>query len=326
MIPLPMINQIYIVCAAIGSLFLVACALMGAHHGTSGHGGGGHTGVGHSGAGGHTGIGHSGAGGHTAIGHSGAGGHTAIGQTGAGGHTAIGHGGTAGTHGAAGGHSVGQTGHGGAGHSGAGGGTHSGGTNTGANELIQSAQLQAGTGPFHAPTREEEKGGPVEAILSALNPTIITTFLAFFGLTGLFFISSFPILGYATLAPAFIGGLIAVKVVTTVMNAAFARMYSSSAATEQELIGRMAEVTVPIPAGKTGEVTYICSSKRYASPAKAKSPDQEIKKGTKVFICDHQPNYVLVDLWTDTFIDPAFEDDTLTPQEKLAKQRQQMMQ
>jgi len=136
----------------------------------------------------------------------------------------------------------------------------------------------------------------------------------------------FPQAAIVALLSGVIGGLIAVKVVTTVMNAAFARMYSSSAATEQELIGRMAEVTVPIPAGKTGEVTYICSSKRYASPAKAKSPDQEIKKGTKVFICDHQPNYVLVDLWTDTFIDPAFEDDTLTPQEKLAKQRQQMMQ
>lgn len=307
MIPLPMINQIYIVCAAIGSIFLVVCAFMGAHHGGtgghSGHVGGGHTGVGHGGgasAGGHTGIGHSGAGGHTAIGHSGT----------------------------ASGHSIGQTAHTGAGHGGANGGTHSGagqGTSTGANELIQAAQLQASTGPFHAPTKEEEKGGPVEAILSALNPTIITTFLAFFGLTGLFFISSFPALGYVTLAPALIGGLVSVKVVTTVMNAAFSRMYSSSAATENELIGRMAEVTVPIPAGRTGEVTYIISSKRYASPAKAKSPNDEIKKGTKVYICDHQPNFVLVDLWTDTFIDPAFEDDTLTPQEKLAKQRQSML-
>lgn len=314
MIPLPMINQIYIVCAAIGSVFLVACAFMGAHHGgTGGHGGhvgGGHTGVGHGGAGGHTGIGHSGAGGQTAIGHSGAGGHTAIGHSGA-----------------TGGHSIGQTGHAGAGHGGTGGGVHSGaaqGTNAGGNELIHAAQLQASTGPFHAPTREEEKGGPVEALLSALNPTIITTFLAFFGLTGLFFISSFPALGYLTLAPALIGGFVSIKVVTTVMNAAFARMYSSSAATEQELIGRMAEVTVPISPGRTGEVTYIVSSKRYASPAKAKSPDAEIKKGTKVYICDHQPNFVLVDLWTDTFIDPAFEDDTLTPQEKLAKQRQSM--
>ncbi|CAN5732490.1 hypothetical protein BH10CYA1_BH10CYA1_50840 [soil metagenome] len=307
MIPLPLINQIYIVCAAIGSVFLVACAFLGAHHAGAGHSG--HVG----GAGGHTGLGHGGAG-------AGASGHTGIGHSGAGGHTAVGHSGSAGAHGATGGHSIGQTGHAGAGH----GGTHSAvghGTNTGANELIQ---LQASTGPFHAPTREEEKGGPVEALLSALNPTIITTFLAFFGLTGLFFISSFPILGYATLAPAFIGGFVAIKVVTTVMNAAFSRMYSSSAATEQELIGRMAEVTVPIPAGRTGEVTYIVSSKRYASPAKAKLPEQEIKKGTKVYICDHHPSYVLVDLWTDTFIDPAFEDDTLTPQEKLAKQRQSM--
>ncbi len=319
MIPLPLINQIYIVCSAIGSLFLVACAFMGAHH-AGGHVGAGHTGLGHGGAGGHTGIGHTGAGGHTAIGHSGSGGHTTIGHSGG----AAGHSGTSGHVGA------GQSGHTGVGHSGASGGTHSGGaqgTNTGANELIaQSAALQASTGPFHAPTREEEKAGPVEALLSALNPTIITTFLAFFGLTGLFFISSFPMLGYATLAPAFIGGFIAVKVVTNVMNAAFARMYSSSAATEHDLIGHMAEVTIPIPPGKTGEVTYVVSLKRYASPAKAKSPDQEIKRGTKVFICEHQPDYVLVDLWTDTFIDPAFDDDTLTPQEKLAKLRSQSLQ
>lgn len=312
MIPLPLINQIYIVCAAIGSLFLVACAFMGAHHAGGGHGGhvgGGHTGIGHGGVGGHTGVGHTGAGGHTAIGHGGSGGHTAIGQ-----------GGTAAGHGAAGGSA----------HGGAGSGTHTGtgqSTASGANEvIIQGAALQASTGPFHAPTREEEKGGPVEAILSALNPTIITTFLAFFGLTGLFFISSFPVLGYITLAPALFGGFVAVKIVTTVMNTVFARMYSSSAATEHDLIGHMAEVTVPIPPGRTGEVTYIVSSKRYASPAKAKSPDQEIKRGTKVYICEHQPDYVLVDLWTDTFIDPAFEDDTLTPQEKLAKMRSQSLQ
>jgi membrane protein implicated in regulation of membrane protease activity len=312
MIPLPLINQIYIVCAAIGSLFLVACALMGAHHGggVRGHVGGGHAGLGHGGVGGHTGIGHGGAAGHTAIGHSG----------GAAGHTV------------AGGHSGLRVGHSGAGgHGGTSGGGHSStagsATNNGANELIaQSAQLQASTGPFHAPTREEEKAGPVEAILSALNPTIITTFLAFFGLTGLFFISSFPALSYTTLAPALLGGLIAVKVVTTVMNTFFARMYSSSAATEHDLIGHMAEVTTPIPAGRTGEVTYVVSSKRYASPAKAKSPDQEFKRGTKVIICEHQPDYVLVDLWTDTFIDPAFDDDTLTPQEKLAKLRTESLQ
>jgi hypothetical protein len=321
MIPLPLINQIYIVCAAIGSLFLFACALMGAHHGggvRGGHVGGGHTGIGHGGAGGHTGIGHSGAGVRTSIGHSGAGGHTAAGHGGATGHAASG------------GHTVGQTGHTAAGHGSTSGGTHSStgqSTNSGANELVaQSPQLQASTGPFHAPTREEERGGPVEAILSALNPTIITTFLAFFGLTGLFFISSFPLLGYATLAPAMIGGLISVKVVTTAMNTFFARMYSSSAATEHDLIGHMAEVTTPIPAGRTGEVTYVVASKRYASPAKAKSADQEIKRGTKVFICEHQPNYVLVDLWTDSFIDPAFDDDTLTPQEKLAKLRSQSLQ
>jgi hypothetical protein len=158
-------------------------------------------------------------------------------------------------------------------------------------------------------------------LLGALNPTILTTFLAFFGLTGVFFISSFPILGWLTLVPAFIAGFIAVKVMTSVMNAAFARMYSSSAATENDLIGHMAEVTVPITIGRTGEVTYIVSSKRYTSPARARDPELEIPKGTKVIIYDHPEKYVLVELWTDSFIDPAFDDDALTPQEKLAKKR-----
>lgn len=312
MVPLPLINQIYIVCASIGSLFLIACAFMGAHHagghgGAGGHagghvGGGGHTGIGHGGAG-HSGIGQTGTGGHAAIAHSGTAGHTSIGHSGASGHVQIGDGGSAAHHG------VGQGAHASSAHSGASGGTHTGtgGTDTGVNELVQSAQLQAKTGPFHAPTREEERGGPLEAILSALNPTIITTFLAFFGLTGVFFVSSFPALGYITLAPALIGGFIAVKIVTTIMNAAFARMYSSSAATEYDVLGHMAEVTVPIPAGRTGEVTYIVASKRYASPAKAKSPELEIKRGTKVFVCENKPDHVIVDLWTDTFIDPAFE-------------------
>jgi len=107
------------------------------------------------------------------------------------------------------------------------------------------------------------------------------------------------------------------------MNAAFSRMYSSSAATENDLIGHMAEVTVPITIGRTGEVTYIVSSKRYTSPARAKNPELEIPKGTKVIIYDHLEKYVLVELWTDSFMDPAFDDDILTPQEKLAKKRSQ---
>ncbi len=127
MVPLPLIYQIYIVCAAIGSIFLVACAFMGAHHAGSG----GH--AGHTGVGGHTGLG----------GQSGVGGHTGIGHSGAAGHAAIGHSGSA-----SGGHSIGQTGHAGAAHGGASGGAHAGsaqGTNAGANEIIQ---LQASTGPF----------------------------------------------------------------------------------------------------------------------------------------------------------------------------------
>ncbi|HEY9678279.1 MAG TPA: hypothetical protein V6C76_09735 [Drouetiella sp.] len=301
--PVAMLNQAYIICAAVGSIFLIICAFMGAHHGGAR--------MGHSGAGGHGGLGQAG---HTGIGHSGASGHAAIGH-----NAATGHSGTTG-HSAA-GHSASGTAHSGtAGH-----GQANTGTNSGANELVQSAQFQARSGPFHAPTREEETG-PFEKLLAFLNPTIITTFLAFFGLTGMICMIEFPLLGYVTLLPASIGGAIAVKIVTKLMDMFLANSFSSSAATEHDLIGHMAEVSVPISGGKTGEITYIVSSKRLTAPARAKDPTMEFKRGTKVIVTDHLANYALVDLWTDSFLDPAFDYQTLTPEEKLAKIRAEQTQ
>lgn len=318
--PLSILTQTYIVCSAIGSIFLLICAAMGAtHHGGAGHGNAaGHSGAGH-GLGGHGGagnIGAHGAGGHASIGHS-AGGHAAGGHT-AGGHGAAGHG-TAG-HGSS-GHTSGGA-HGAAAH----GSTGDGGqAASGQSEILQAAQTQARTGPFHAPNRNE-RVSPIESILGFFNPTVITTFLAFFGLTGLFLITCFPFLGLVTLAPALGAGFIAVKVMTTVMNYAFSRMYSSSAATLEDVLGHMAEVTVPITHGRTGEVTYIVASKRYTSPARATTPDLEIKKGTKVIIAEKGEKFMLVDLWTDSFMDPAFEEQTLTTQEKRARQQSDMNQ
>jgi hypothetical protein len=73
----------------------------------------------------------------------------------------------------------------------------------------------------------------------------------------------------------------------------------------------MAEVSVPITNGRTGEILYVAGSKRMNSSARSSDPKVQLLKGAKVIITDQTPNHLIVAPWTDTFTDPDF--DTVAP-------------
>jgi membrane protein implicated in regulation of membrane protease activity len=280
----------------------------GAHGG--GHGGGPSHGAGH-------GLGHSGAGHGLRIGHSG-------GAHGAG----AGHAGAAAGHNGAGGHGAPSAGHSGAVAHGASAAGHNAGVGHGAaaapagGSSADLANPLATTGPImtepsgiitralsnmHGLHVELKEESILESFLGLLNPLSIATFLTFFGLVGAIISIGFKLPAIVSLPVAAIAGWLAVHLVVGVIAWLFETMGSSSEARTEDLVGRMAEVTIPIAAGKIGEITYIIKSKRYASPARAVDPTLPLSKRTKVMISELQDHLLLVEPWTDSFIDPAFD-------------------
>lgn len=307
----------------------------GAGHGLRiGHSGGGHGSVGHGSAAGHGAAAHGGAVG--SHGGSGVAGHGAGASHGAaGGHaTAPGshgsapgsHGGAPGNHGSApgshGGAHAGSAGHGASGASGASVAVHSGTAGPASGQGADIGNPMATTGPIvsepagiitralskvhglHVELKEESL---LESLLGLLNPLSIATFLTFFGLTGVIVSIGFKLPEIVSLPLAGVAGWLAVQLVVHTIAWLFETMGSSSEARMEDLVGRMAEVTVPIGTGKVGEITYIIKSKRYASPAKAVDSTQPLIKRTKVMISEVQDHLMLVEPWTDSFIDPSFD-------------------
>jgi len=170
-------------------------------------------------------------------------------------------------------------------------------------------------GHLHPPHGGAE--GVLEFILSLLNPMMIASFLAFFGLTGLFCTYAFPWMGPISLAPSLVVGAAVANAIVMLVQIMIAKMQVTSAARVEDLVGYMAEVTVPISGKLPGEITYVVGSKRYNSPAKAKD-GSELKKGSKVMISEVTPAVIIVEPWTDSFVDPAFQD-VFTTKEKETK-------
>src|SRR5262249_22379507 len=119
----------------------------------------------------------------------------------------------------------------------------------------------------------------LERLLSFFNPMMIASFMAFFGLGGMFALVTLPALGILSLGPAVVSGYIVMQLITFAVHFMINKMDVSSAARVQDLIGHMAEISVPITAGRTGEILYIVEAKRYTSSAKGVDPSVEYKKG-----------------------------------------------
>jgi hypothetical protein len=65
--------------------------------------------------------------------------------------------------------------------------------------------------------------------------------------------------------------------------------------------GETAEISVPIKAGKTGEIIVVLSNSLQHYPARASHGDMEFAKGTKVKVCDVGSNMMYVQPVDDTY-------------------------
>ena len=131
-------------------------------------------------------------------------------------------------------------------------------------------------------------------ILGLLSPLAMACFLAGFGLIGLMSAYSAPWLGCFTLIPATAAGF----AFTASMKAWFRwfikHSFVSTHANDCDLPGQLAEVNIPIRAGRIGEVTYVIKAKRLC--ASAKSDDgSDLKKGTRVLITRVEDHVLFVE-------------------------------
>jgi membrane protein implicated in regulation of membrane protease activity len=288
----------------VGSSFLAISTLLGqiGHHGTNhsaGNGahdaGSGHSLLGHSHGQGVQGHGLQGHGlpGHGTPGHSADLGHGQVSHAvdGSGGHAQIGHG-----------VNIGDGTHGNAVHS-----VLAPADNTAAQVARSSGIISRSFGKIHKLHVETKEENIVQLILGLLNPLSIATFMTFFGLAGAILSLKLNTPAIISLPLAIFVGWVAVQVVVRLIAWLAQNMRSSSEAKIEDLVGRMAEVTVPISQGKTGEITYVINSKRYSSPAKSLKEGGALTKRTKVMICELNGPLLMVEPWTDTFIDPEFD-------------------
>lgn len=297
MLPFPLIAEVYMLCAGFGTLFVCGTALLGAGHGGSGHGG--HAGDlgGHSLIGGHSG-GHG-------PGHTG--GH--LGSTGGHGHI-----GPAGSHGVA-----AHTGsHGGAAHTGSHGGTQTGahgagaGTRIGADAGSQTAHsaLQGGAKAGGSATGSQNVITPpsnryaqssqdqlARIILTFLNPTVISVFLALFGGLGIIFWRALPIPIEWTVPIAATSALVGTRTLLNMLGFMMSRLFCSTTYKMESIIGSRGEVTVGINNGRVGEIIYRVGVRRYTASAKATDPARTFKRDDDVIIDDLVDDIAMVSPW-----------------------------
>lgn len=139
-------------------------------------------------------------------------------------------------------------------------------------------------------------------ILSVLSPMSISIFLAFFGLVGYGVGYLFPAIGYLTLLPAVLAGFAMINIFKSMIGAMMRYGTSSSHMRNDDIIGHVAEVLIPIAENRPGEVTYVMHSKIYSSAARSK-PGIAINKGTKVMIVERDGPTVFVEPYKDLLLE-----------------------
>ena len=121
--------------------------------------------------------------------------------------------------------------------------------------------------------------------VSALSPTVISSFITAFGGMGVIF-SQFK----ATSAPiisaplAVLGGLVIAGSVLWLLQGLFSHTQSSSESKVGTLAGLTATIITPIPANGVGEIAYVQSGSRYTAPARLEDGATSVANGKLVRI------------------------------------------
>ena len=132
-------------------------------------------------------------------------------------------------------------------------------------------------------------------VLSIFNPTSISVFTGFVGLSGLTLKTFLPFLGIFSLIPAILVGIVSVSLMRNLFALVTAKLNVSNTVKSSDAIGHVAEVSAPIADGGTGEVTYVIGQNRFNAAAKSINGSETIKKGSKVLIVEREGHLVMVE-------------------------------
>jgi membrane protein implicated in regulation of membrane protease activity len=127
----------------------------------------------------------------------------------------------------------------------------------------------------------------------------LSTFTGFFGAGGFLAWHYAPWLGYMTLIPAGVSGVIATEVMKRAMSLLVSKLSSSSLIKQEDSIGRIAQVSTPISDGRLGEVSYVIGTSRFNASAKAAHPGETFIRGSKVMIVETEGPVVYVETAKD---------------------------
>lgn len=152
----------------------------------------------------------------------------------------------------------------------------------------------------------EAKQGPniVSILLRVLSPMTIAMFSFYFGMTGLVVTRLLHLPDWIALLPALALGYLGMKVTQTAMNAVIAKMRVSSNFSEAQIVGKIAQVSISIPADKMGEIVFLVGKGRQTAPARTK-PGVVLRKDSEVVITDVQDGIFYVEGWNDDVIGTA---------------------
>jgi len=106
--------------------------------------------------------------------------------------------------------------------------------------------------------------------MTPFNPVVVSIFLVSFGGTGL---ATMQLLSWdlASLAVAAPSGFVMAGVIFAVFEKLFSITQGSSEPTQQEIIGKQAEVITPIPENGLGEIAYTRRGSRFTAAARSES-------------------------------------------------------
>lgn len=128
---------------------------------------------------------------------------------------------------------------------------------------------------------------------SFFNMITLSTFVAFFGLSGLMGLWVLRLSPLQSLVMALPIALAVAAAQFALYVKLFIKAQASSEATMSEILGCEAEVITTIPAVGMGEIAYVIKGTRYTGAA-ASSDEVEITRGTRVHVVNIRSNTLVV--------------------------------
>jgi membrane protein implicated in regulation of membrane protease activity len=136
-------------------------------------------------------------------------------------------------------------------------------------------------------------------LLGIFSPLTVSVFIGFFGSVGFITWHLAHWLGYITLIPAIISGIVATNLIKHLTSVIVSKLAASSLTKMHEGVGRIAQVNTPIQNGRIGEVSYVIGHTRVNASAKPAHDGEEFARGAKVMIVETDGPVVFVEAARD---------------------------